>query len=177
MVRLRGTARKSPLLSTSRERHSGQTPSSKAGGQAGKQRPYPSAQRAGDFELKGPGRLRPPHRVRSYRVSRAAHGLKANRGFIKLSHSRLKVNFSNLKVKEKNKEYSSGYRECSNKASTRGGYDFLRQRSERALLYARAAPHPPLTGCAQTPALSIARFSSARKPFSSSSCSSPPLYL
>jgi len=68
-------------------------------------------------------------------VERARYGLRANWGFINLAQSRPKVKFSKRKVKEKDREYSSGYRECSNKASTRGGYDFLRQQSERALLY------------------------------------------
>ena len=68
------------------------------------ERPYPSAQRAGDVELGGPGRLRPPHRVLPYRVFPAVHALRANRGFINLSQSRPKVKFSNRKVKEKNRE-------------------------------------------------------------------------
>jgi hypothetical protein len=71
------------------------------------ERPYPSAQRAGDLQLWDPG-LRPLHGVLPYRrVSRAAHGLKANRGFIKLSQSRPKVKFSNRKVKEKDREYAA----------------------------------------------------------------------
>jgi len=45
--------------------------------------PGPSIQRD-NLLLEGPG-LRPPHRVPSYRVSRAAHGLKARRGFINLA--------------------------------------------------------------------------------------------
>jgi hypothetical protein len=41
------------------------------------------------------------------------HAPKANRGFINLAQSRPKVNFSKRKVKEKDKEYSSGYRESA----------------------------------------------------------------
>ena len=67
--------------------------------------PGPSVQRD-NLLLKGP-KLRLLHRVPSYRVSRAAHGPRANRGFIKLSHSRPKVKFSNRKVKEKNREYAA----------------------------------------------------------------------
>jgi len=66
--------------------------------------PGPSVQRDNPL-LKGPG-LKPPHRVPSYRVSRTAHGLRANRGFINPAQSRPKVKFFNLKVKEKNKEYA-----------------------------------------------------------------------
>ena len=66
--------------------------------------PGPSVQRD-YFLLKGP-ELKPPHRVPSYRVSRAAHRPRANRGFIKLSHSSPKVNFSKRKVKEKDREYA-----------------------------------------------------------------------
>jgi hypothetical protein len=69
------------------------------------ERPYPSALRAGDLGLGGPG-PRPPHRVRYHRVPHAAHGLKANRSFINSTLRSLKVNFSKQKVKEKNREYT-----------------------------------------------------------------------
>ncbi len=67
--------------------------------------PGPSVQR-GNLPLKGP-KLRPPHRVRYHRVVPAAHGLKANRGFINSTLRSPKVNFSKLKVKEKDREYAT----------------------------------------------------------------------
>ena len=67
--------------------------------------PGPSVQRD-NLQLKGP-ELRLLHRARSHRAVPAAHGPKANRGFIKLSQSRPKVKFSNRKVKEKNREYAA----------------------------------------------------------------------
>jgi hypothetical protein len=54
------------------------------------------------------------------------HGLKANRGFIKLAQSRPKVKFFNRKVKEKNREYSSSYRErAAGRAKARGQNGFV----------------------------------------------------
>ena len=51
-----------------------------------------------------------------HRVFRAVHGLRANRCFINSISRSLKVIFFKQKVKEKDKEYSSSYREAPSSA-------------------------------------------------------------
>ena len=72
---------------------------------------HPSAQRgAGNFQLRDP-RLRPLQRAR-YRVFHAAHELNAGQGFKNPAQCRLKVKIFNIKVKEKDKEYTNTARQA-----------------------------------------------------------------
>jgi hypothetical protein len=72
---------------------------------------YPSAHWAGDLQLRGSG-LKPPHSVLSRRVVPAAHSLKGELGFKNPAQCRLKVKIFNLKVKEKDKEYTNTARQA-----------------------------------------------------------------
>jgi len=66
-------------------------------------------------ELGGPG-LRPPRRLRSRRVFHAAHGLRANRGFINSTLRSPKVFFLNGKLKKRIENMQVYYIGCSSGA-------------------------------------------------------------